>query len=267
MAVKSNGRKSQQKSDQESNGPSSPTREVVPQAKGTPLAPRHQAFVNEYIQSWNGCDAYKKVYGVKDDATARANASRLLRNPQIKARITEMAGRAAEQAEITVEYILTSAREVVVRCLERVPVMRFDHQKKKMVQQTDSEGERVCSFDADGAMKALTLLSKHTGGFSTDTTSGGSPIAGLLEPQICVVGGQTFDMNRPITIEVPNEDGLLFDPHTRLQPDVAKLDEGDEREPDPGNGELTRRTRRSTNAAVHLYSAPKEALTLWPRPR
>ena len=58
--------------------------------KGKELTPKQKAFVDEYLTDLNGTRAYKAVYrNVKNDATAAAAASRLLKNVKVKAYIAE----------------------------------------------------------------------------------------------------------------------------------------------------------------------------------
>lgn len=58
--------------------------------KGKELTPKWKAFADEYLTDLNGTRAYKAVYkNVKNDATAAAAASRLLKNVKVKAYIAE----------------------------------------------------------------------------------------------------------------------------------------------------------------------------------
>lgn len=58
--------------------------------KGKELTPKQKAFADEYLTDLNGARAYKAVYkSIKNDATARANASRVLTNANVKAYIAE----------------------------------------------------------------------------------------------------------------------------------------------------------------------------------
>ena len=58
--------------------------------KGKELTPKQKAFSDEYLTDLNGTRAYKEVYrNVKNDATAAAAASRLLKNVKVKAYIAE----------------------------------------------------------------------------------------------------------------------------------------------------------------------------------
>jgi len=59
-------------------------------SKGKELTPKQKAFCDEYLTDLNGARAYKAVYkSIKNDATARANASRVLTNANVKAYIAE----------------------------------------------------------------------------------------------------------------------------------------------------------------------------------
>ena len=145
------------------------------------LSPRHQAFVAKYCQLWNGTRAYKAIYGEHlDDNVAGVSAHHLLKNPKIKAAVFELTRRVADEAEISIDFVLRGAKEVLDRSLSRVPVMYFDKEKKMMVQETEmvqgEDGEwreeGVWKFDANGSMRALELLAKHTGGFTGDDDAG-----------------------------------------------------------------------------------------------
>lgn len=54
------------------------------------LNPKQQRFCTEYASSGNATQAYKKTYGVADDTTAQAAASRLLSDERIKEYLREL---------------------------------------------------------------------------------------------------------------------------------------------------------------------------------
>ena len=70
------------------------------------MTEKQQKFADEYIISLNATQAYKKAYpSVKKDAAARASASQLLTNPNVKAYIDERleklkSERVADQQEV-----------------------------------------------------------------------------------------------------------------------------------------------------------------------
>jgi phage terminase small subunit len=69
---------------------------------------RHERFAQEIAKGSTGRDAYIAAgYETKSDAATDANASRLLSDAKVKARIAEIQERAAVRAEITVADITT----------------------------------------------------------------------------------------------------------------------------------------------------------------
>lgn len=72
------------------------------------LNPKQEKFCIEYLQSGNAAAAYKSAFGIVNDNAARASSSRLLKNPAIQARLSEL------QAQVTNEKIL-SAQEIQER--------------------------------------------------------------------------------------------------------------------------------------------------------
>ena len=108
---------------------------------------RHERFAQLVATGESGAGAYGEVYGRKG-AVADANASRLLRNAKVRARIAELQQKAAEKA------VLTLAR------------------KRELLREM-AEGERPTKRieDADGptdvyeAVKAIELDAKLAGEF------------------------------------------------------------------------------------------------------
>ena len=74
----------------------------------TKLNPKQERFCTEFIQSGSSSEAYRKAFGVTNDNAARASSSRLLKNPAIQARLSEL------QAQVANEKILT-AQEIQER--------------------------------------------------------------------------------------------------------------------------------------------------------
>lgn len=63
------------------------------------LNPMQERFCIEYLASGNGKASYMKAFGVTNEGTARANASKLLHNPEIQSRLREL------QSELSNEKI------------------------------------------------------------------------------------------------------------------------------------------------------------------
>lgn len=54
------------------------------------LSPMKERFCVEYLASGNGKASYMKAFGVTNEGTARVNASKLLKNPEIQSRLKEL---------------------------------------------------------------------------------------------------------------------------------------------------------------------------------
>lgn len=79
------------------------------------MTDKQQIFADEWLKDMNGGRAYKVAYPrVKKDATARANASRLLTNANIKAYIDEqlekMRNERTADAQEVIEYLTSVMR-------------------------------------------------------------------------------------------------------------------------------------------------------------
>ena len=75
-----------------------------------PLSRKHEKFINEYLKCWNGTRAYMRVYPKAAYDSARAKASELLANDNIKAIITERMNEAHMSADEALEILSAQAR-------------------------------------------------------------------------------------------------------------------------------------------------------------
>ena len=111
------------------------------------LTPKQQLFAVEYLKDLNATQAYLRAGYRVDDNTAKANGARLLANANVAAAISEaMATRAAK--------VGIDANDV----LEGIVAVRDDAMTKT------KEGSMASRQDA---LKALELLGKHLGMFTT----------------------------------------------------------------------------------------------------
>lgn len=116
------------------------------------LTLKQMKFADEYIISGNATESYKKVYSnVKEDSTASAGASRMLRNVKVKSYIDERlkeieSKKSATQQEV-IEY-LTS-------------VMRGEHKEEILIGQGQGFQEiTYIDVSAKDRLKAANLLNK-----------------------------------------------------------------------------------------------------------
>ena len=123
------------------------------------LSPKHRRFVTEYLKDQNATQAaIRSGYGAKN---ADVVGPRLLGYVGIRESIDEALQDAAKVAGVSAVYIISSLKEIVERCMERVRVMEFDREEKTMVQKLDADGLGVWEFDSGGANKALELLGRN----------------------------------------------------------------------------------------------------------
>ncbi len=116
---------------------------------------RHELFCREYTIDYIGTQAAIRAgYSMK---TAHVQASDLLRNPKVLARIKELQKEQTERLAITADWVIQQLVDVVKKSKEPEPVMRWDSEEKRMIE----SGEYT--FDSKGATKALELLGKHLG--------------------------------------------------------------------------------------------------------
>lgn len=144
---------------------------------------RHRRFVEEYLVDLNGTRAATAA-GFRTKYP-HVRAAKLLQVQAIKDAIAAAMAARSKRVQVDQDYVLANLTEVVERTMQRAPVMV--RQGKEMVQATDEEGNHIWQFDAHGAVKALALIAKHTGGFSdkvdvtvTDKRKAAEELAGLL---------------------------------------------------------------------------------------
>lgn len=126
------------------------------------LTRKQQRFVVEYLTDLNATQAaIRSGYAPKN---ADVTGPRLLGNVGVAQAIASATQAHESAIEITQDYVLSNVKEILERCMQRAPVMV--KVGKDWVQETDNDGKNVWTFDAMGAVKAVTLLGKHRGMFS-----------------------------------------------------------------------------------------------------
>lgn len=73
--------------------------------------PKHELFAQELAKGKNQTEAYKAAGYQVEGNVAETSASRLFRNAQVVARVTELQERGAQRAEITVQSLIEEAEE------------------------------------------------------------------------------------------------------------------------------------------------------------
>lgn len=133
---------------------------------------KRQRFIAEFMKDQNGTQAAIRAGFSKKNAGWKA--SRLLKEPKVRASIDAAMEKIREQSAISAVWILDSLKEVAERCMQKHPVMIFDKVEKEYVQKTDEDGEGVWEFDSAGANRALELLGKNKALFIENMKHSGS---------------------------------------------------------------------------------------------
>lgn len=132
------------------------------------LTPKQIRFCEEFLVDLNGTQAAIRAgYSKK---TANEQASQLLAKVSIQEYLGKLRDELSQRTAITVDFVVQSLKQVALRCMQEVPVMKFDYEAKALMQKRDADGKGVWEFDSSGANRALELLGKHVGAFERDNT-------------------------------------------------------------------------------------------------
>lgn len=130
------------------------------------LNEKQKKFCEEYLIDFNGAQAAIRAGYSKN--SARNIASENLTKPNIQIYLQQLIENRNKETKLTQEQVVADILEVKNRCMQKVPVMKYDKEEKQYLQVIDENGNNVWQFDANGANKALDMLMKHTGGYLMD---------------------------------------------------------------------------------------------------
>lgn len=104
------------------------------------LTPKQEKFIDEYIICNNATEAYKKAgYAWKTDVTARVNASKLLANHNISAKIAERSGQAKDERLLTVEQALILSASIANGEVQKAYVKKTDLLTGEVTKEIETE--------------------------------------------------------------------------------------------------------------------------------
>lgn len=121
------------------------------------LNARQEVFCKEYLIDLNATQA--AIRAGYSERTASAQASRLLANVNILARVKELKDKRADELELDAYWVLKRLKDISDRSMQAEPVMEFDHTEGMLVETGEYQ------FDSTGANKATELIGKHIGMF------------------------------------------------------------------------------------------------------
>lgn len=110
------------------------------------------------------------------------------------------------RADVDAVWITEQFKEIYARCMQGVPVMRYNKETERMEQLTDEEGRGVWTFDAANANKAMENIGKHIGYYERDNKQRKSVI------NVGIVVNNSDQQNvvhiKPKPIQGENNDGF-----------------------------------------------------------
>ena len=112
------------------------------------LTAKQSKFVAEYLIDLNQKGAAIRAgYSAK---SAEQQAVALMKQPEVRARINAAIEARGKRTQVTQDYVITGIREVIERCLQKVPVL-------------DDDGEPTGEwrFEPNPSLKGYELLGKH----------------------------------------------------------------------------------------------------------
>lgn len=147
------------------------------------LKRQQELFCQEYIVDYNGTQAAIRA-GYKE-TSARKQASRLLTNEDILARVHELQKEQLNRLAVSQDYVVLQLLETYKCCREPSPVMQYDPSTGGMVE------TGMYQFDSKGALRALELMGKHLGMFSDKVHLSGGLNTGQLSNVLAQLRGDS----------------------------------------------------------------------------
>lgn len=135
---------------------------------------KHETFCQEYIVDYNGTQAAIRAgYSKK---TAGVQASKLLKNANILARIRELQEERMAQLSLDQNFVVLQIVDTIQQCKGGYPVKTLNPKTGKY------EEIGMYQFDSRGTLKGLELLGTHLGMFGkVPPAAGGGEKNNLLE--------------------------------------------------------------------------------------
>lgn len=121
------------------------------------LTPKQQYFVDEYLIDLNATQA--AIRAGYSPRTARAIACENLAKPDIQEAIAAAKQARAEATKIDSEWVLRQAVALYQRCMQEIKPALHPKTRRQL---KDDEGNKLFTFNAAAANRALELVGRHT---------------------------------------------------------------------------------------------------------
>lgn len=143
------------------------------------LTGKQKLHIQEYLVDLDAkASAIRAGYSL---SWAKSKAAQALAKPAMAAALTEAMAERSKRTEITQDWVLANLKEVAERCMQAVPVTRFDKDKRESVETGEWE------FDSTGANRSLELIGKHLGMFKEKVEHSGA----VGPPEITLIINET----------------------------------------------------------------------------
>lgn len=134
---------------------------------------KHERFCQEYVIDYNGAQA--AIRAGYEEKSARKQASRLLTNADILARVRELQSEQVKRLAVSQDYVVMQLIDTYNCCREPSPVKEYDAASGEWVE------TGMYQFDSKGALRALELLGKHLGMYNDKLQVSGGINTGQLD--------------------------------------------------------------------------------------
>lgn len=121
------------------------------------LSDKQEMFCREYLVDLNGTQAALRAGYAKSGASVQA--SRLLANDKIRARVQELKDERAKELDLDAFWVLKRLKDISDRSMQAEPVKEYDPDTGSFIETGTYE------FDSTGANRATELIGKHIGMF------------------------------------------------------------------------------------------------------
>lgn len=157
------------------------------------LSRKQEAFIERYLLHFNATEAYKAIYGLVDDTSASACASKLLRSDKVQQYLQRRLAERKQDLHVDTQYVVRKLTEIIdadlvgsIAYLTKNELEKMPLNIRKLVQavelvktkntsrtnsgdyETTTEKYKVTFMSKDNA---VTLLGKHTGAYIKDNVT------------------------------------------------------------------------------------------------
>lgn len=137
------------------------TEKTQAQIMGEKLKPQVRRFVHEYLIDLSGKEA--AIRAGYSERTAASQASRLLRDPDVRAYRDALLQEQFDAIGVTKHSIAAAVWDIYQKCTEKKPVLEWNSVSKEW------EHKGVWQFDVKGALKALDMMGRMLPGVKEDS--------------------------------------------------------------------------------------------------